>query len=253
MYIEDVWSFQNTIEHEIKFDGKYGCKGERRNKKTKATPEQIKKQNQKNKEKRMRRLIEANFHEGDYWLTIKYKKTDFNKQKNVEKDLKAYIDTIRRRYRKQNEELKYIYRIEIGSLGGVHVHMIVNRIRGSDIDLQKMWKHGRVNFALLDSGPYKELAEYITKPPDDDVYKQLTLFPKEERKKFIKYSCSRNLIRPLPERKKFKRRTVKKMILEGIKPKQGFYVVKDSIRIGINPYTGKSYIHYMERRLVKDG
>lgn len=253
MYWQDRWVFRDSIEYEIKYAGNYGAKGESRAKKQKATPEQIKKQNQLNKEKRMRRLIKANFSKGDMWVTLKYKKGERPDIYSVKTDLKKFIDAMRRRYKKAGCEFKFIYRLEIGKQGGVHIHMIVPRIRGADLDIQDVWQQGRVNFESLDDGDYKELASYITKPPDESVDKQLSLFPLEVRREFVKYSSSRNLIRPVPERKEFKKRTVRKILREGIQPTKGYYIDKSSIVTGINQYTGMSYIHYTERKLINDG
>lgn len=251
MYWRDKWSFNNSNEYEFKWVGKYGAKGEKRAKKKKATPEQIKKQNQANKEKKMKRLIKANFTEGDYWLTLKYPKGTRKDLEEVKKDLKKFISNMRRQYAKENEVFKFIYRMEIGARGGIHIHMIVPRIRGSDTDsiIQKGWKEGRVNFQTLDDGEYTLLASYITKPPDEEVEKQLSLFPEEEQKQLIKYSTSRNLVRPEPERKTYSKWTVRKLIEEGPKPTPGYYIVKESIRMGVNQYTNMSYLHYTERKV----
>lgn len=251
MYWQDKWVFKDSIEYEIKYAGKYGAKGERRGKREKASPEIIKRQNQRNREKRMRRLIKANFSEGDLWITLKYTKGTRKEVYQVKDDLKRYIGTLRRRYKAAGAELKFIYRFEIGRLGGIHIHMVVPRIRGADTELmlQKEWKHGRVNYQNMDSGDYTELAAYITKLPDEAVEKQLSFIPLESRKEFIKVSTSRNLIRPEPERKVFKRKTVKKLITEGPEPSKGFYIDKKSVVIGINQYTGMHFIHYTERRL----
>ena len=48
----DVYRYGKYIEHEIKYNGRYGAKGEKRAPRKKATPEQIQKQNQYNKEKK---------------------------------------------------------------------------------------------------------------------------------------------------------------------------------------------------------
>ncbi|MFQ8879417.1 MAG: hypothetical protein ACLR7N_13515 [Roseburia hominis] len=48
-------------EYEFKFVGRFGAKGEKRGPRKKATPEQIRKQNQWNKEKTVLRLIRENF------------------------------------------------------------------------------------------------------------------------------------------------------------------------------------------------
>lgn len=66
-YWLDTFHFFNSIEYEFKFAGKYGAKGEKRMPKKKATPEQIKLQNQLNREIRVRRLIKANFFPEDLW------------------------------------------------------------------------------------------------------------------------------------------------------------------------------------------
>lgn len=251
MYWQDKWVFGNSIEYEIKYAGRYGAKGEKRGKRIKATPEVIKRQNQRNREKRMRRLIKANFQEGDLWITLKYPKGTRKDIKEVKEDIRKYILTLRRRYKSAGSELKFIYRVEIGKQGGIHIHMVVPRIRGADTEvmLQKEWKHGRINYQNLDNGEYSDLAAYITKVPDETVERQLSFIPAEDRKDLIKVSSSRNLIRPEPERKVFKRKTVKKIIEEGPTPAPGFYIDKRSIVIGINQYTGMHFIHYTERRL----
>lgn len=251
MYWQDKWVFNDSVEYEIKYAGRYGARGEKRNKRTKATPDVIKKQNQKNREKKMRRLIKANFQEGDLWITLKYPKGTRKETKEVKEDLRKYIATLRRRYKSADSELKFIYRFEIGKMGGIHIHMIVPRIRGADTELmlQKEWKHGRVNYQNLDSGDYSDLAAYITKLPDENVEKQLSFIPVEDIKEFIKISTSRNLIRPEPERKLFKKRTLKKMLQEGPIPTPGYYIDKKTIVMGVNQYTGMNFIHYTERRI----
>ena len=251
MYWQDKWVFKDTIEYEIKYAGNYGLKGEKRGKKTKPTPEQIKRQNQLNKEKKMRRLLKANFEQGDLWLTLKYKKGAKPCVSSVEKELKRFISLMRRRYKSHNAEFKFVYRIEIGSQGGVHIHMVVPRIRGADTEIliQEAWKVGRVNYQTLDNGDYKELASYITKPLNEETYKQLSFLPSEEVKKFVKYSSSRNLTRPKPIRKEYSRRTVHKMLLYGPEPSKGYFIVKESVFHGYNSFTGMSYLHYTERKL----
>lgn len=70
----DVYKYGRFIEHEFKFVGKFGAKGEKRAEKKKATPEQVKKQNQYNREKKILRKIRCNFKPGDLWLTMKFPK-----------------------------------------------------------------------------------------------------------------------------------------------------------------------------------
>ena len=42
---------------------------------------------------------------------------------------------------------------------------------------------------------------------------------------------------------------MRRLIEEGPKPREGYYIDKNSIRTGINRYTGKSYYQYTEIKL----
>ncbi|SFA87954.1 hypothetical protein SAMN05216249_10474 [Acetitomaculum ruminis DSM 5522] len=256
MYWKDTWTFKESVEYEFKWAGQYGAKGEKRQKKLKATPDQIKKQNQYQKEKKIRRLIKANFKEHDFWCCLKYPKGTRKPLDEVKKDLAKFLRRLRRDYKKKDNDLKFIYRVEIGSRGGIHIHFLCNRTKGdpaTDIIIQSAWEYGRVNFqTLYDSGGYDNLAKYIVKKPNDEQDEQMSMFPEEEKKELVKYSSSRNLIRPEPERKIYKRWTLKKVINEGIKPREGYYIDKDSIVQGVNPYTGFSYLQYTEVK-IKSG
>lgn len=257
MHKVDIWRFTNSIEREYKYMGNYGAKGEKRAPRKKPTKEQIKKQNQRNKEKYIRRLIKANFYEGDLWCTFKYAKGQRPDIEEVKEDLKKFKNNMRDNYKKAGQPFKFIQRIEIGKQGGIHIHMIINCITG-DIDtyrlIIKYWNPqrptGGVNItSLREESGFKKLANYIAKEPDEEQYKQLSLFDIKEQKQMIKYSPSRNLVKPEPETKEYTRRTVRKIIENGIEPAPGFYIDKDSVDIGINPFTGMSYIHYTELRI----
>lgn len=255
---EDIYALTNSIEHEIKFMGKCGAKGEKRAKRIKATPEQMKKQNQRNKEKYVRRTIDLNFVPYDIWACLKYPKGTRKSTKEVKKDLRDFLGEMRKAYKKEGELLKFIDRLEIGEQGGIHIHMIVNRLRGTvntDVLMQKLWQHGVVDYkSIYADGGYEKLAAYIVKQPEeeDEAYQQLSLLPKEERREYIRYSSSRNLIRPKPKRRRCSHWTVRKILAEGPKPKKGYYIDKNSIVSGVNPFTGMSYLYYTERRLQED-
>ncbi|MCI7040583.1 MAG: hypothetical protein MR992_00350 [Lachnospiraceae bacterium] len=251
-YWLDIYRFPNSTEYEYKWVGNYGAKGEKRKKKIKPTPEQMRKQNQRNRENNVRRLIKANFFQDDLWVTLKYEAGKRKPIGEVKKDFNNFLESLRGKYKRRKSILKFIYRIEIGKRGGIHIHLVVPRIRGEDTDLlvQKSWKHGRANFeSIYELGGYEKLASYIVKRPDEEIEEQLSLFTEEERKDLIRYSSSRNLIRPAPERKEYKRRTLKKLIEEGMKASEGFWIDKNSIYQGTNPFTGFSYLHYTECRI----
>lgn len=254
-YNELIYRLGNTTEHEIKHKGRYGAKGEKRSPRQKPTPEQIKKQNQRNKIDLIRRLIKLNFAPGDLWATLKYPKGARPGLEQVQRNMRNFIKRLRRAYTSMEEDLKYIYRIEIGRRGGVHIHIIVNRSRGrpdTDKLIQEKWHAGRVNCEnLYERGGYQELAEYMVKQPDEEVQRQLSFFPEEERKIFCTYSPSRNLIRPVPEVRIYKRRTLRRLFEEGPAPAKGYCIDKNSIVYGTNPYTGMSYYRYTEVLIEK--
>ena len=253
-YEKKIFRFGESNEIEIKWAGKYGAKGEKRAPRKKATPEQIERQNQRNRENYVRRLIKGNFLVGDFWCTLKYPKGTRKTTEEYKKDIAAFMTTCRRWWEKRGAPFKYIYRLEIGKKGGVHIHLLCNRLDAEkgkpDTDelLQKAWKHGRINFqSLYDAGGYQALAEYLVKRQEEDG--QLSMFDRKEKRAYRDYHPSRNLVRPEPEVKEYKRRTVKSIALDPPDPTPGYYVDRDSIRQGINPYTGLSYCHYIEYKI----
>ena len=247
-YWLDIYRFKNSNEYEVKWAGRYGAKGEKRCKREKPTPEQVAKQNLINRQNFVRRKIKLNFEENDYWLTFTFREKRERTAKEVNDCLEKMRRKLRRKYRKAGQELKWMARVEIGKQGGIHAHMIVNRIRGETDTaavIQNAWEHGRVYFSLLyEEGGFQKLAEYLVKPPLDENKDEPGLVP---------YSCSRNLKKPEPERKHFRRRTVRKLLEEGPKPTPGYYIDRDSVIQGVNKYTGYSYIRYTEVKLKPEG
>ena len=246
MYWKDKWTFPDSNEYEIKYAGRYGAKGEKRAKKAKATPEQIEKVNQRNREKKVRRLIKLNFKVNDLWCTLLYPAGTRKSVEEVKRDLERFLDSLRKKYKRRGEELKFIYRMEIGARGGIHIHILVNRIRDGDLLIQSSWKPGRVNYEGMQED-ITALAEYIVKKPQGTAKEHIE--ESEDPKAYMKYSSSRNLIRPEPERKLYTRWTVRDLIDNGPKPTPGYYIDKDSIVSGVNKYTGMSYFYYTEKKV----
>ena len=266
-YIEKIFRSKNVIEHEFSYKGKYGAKGEKRADKVKPTKEQIAYQNQLNRIKRIRRTILLNWQQGDLWCCLKYPEGYRLSLEEIEKDVEKFITNVRYAYKKLKHEFKWYVRVEVGELGGIHIHIIVNRIWGeqTDILLDKKWRYllkkrgieekdtyGKVDWTTMyDAGGYEALAAYLAKVPEEDSeeYKQLCLFDENEQKKLCSVRCSRNLIRPEPEVKEFYQRTMRKIIEDGPEPTPGFYIDKDSIVCGVNRFTGLSYYQYTEYRI----
>lgn len=260
------------IEREYHYKGRYGAKGEQRAPKRKVTPEQIMRQNQWIRERYIRRLIMDNFRAGDLWATIKFPAGSRPPLAEVTRLFERFRNNLRNAYRKEGQELKYIYRIEVGARGGIHIHMLVNRLWNSkqqtDRLLEKKWSDqlkkymgkdtptgGMVDYkSAYEEGGFQSLAEYLCKRPtkESQCEGQMNLFGEEEQKKLLMVQISRNLSHAEPQVKPYTHWTMRKILDKGPVPTPGYYIIPDSIIRGVNPVTGMSYLYYTEERLPED-
>lgn len=229
-----TYRFPNAIEVHEYLDGRYGARGSPREKKKKPTPEQIRKRNQWNRERKARHKLRTWFKENDYLVTMTYRKRDRPPDmKAATEELSKAIRKIRTGYRKKGYELRYLRNIEVGTKGAWHIHMIINRIPDADLIIKKAWDHGGADFRLLyEQGEFAELAAYITKTPDTDP-----------RLKEASYWASKNLPVPEPEVKRLARWKKEPKV------KEGYYIDKESYFEGINPATGYKYRYYTMIRI----
>lgn len=248
----DIYKTKYWIDHEFKFAGHYGKKGEKRQKKQKPTPEQMELYNRINKAKRIRWTIGLNFQPHDYWITLTYEKNQRKDIGQVKKDVSCFFGKLRYEYKKRGAVLLWMEVVEIGKKGGLHVHIIINRIPDTDLLVSKFWQHGHPYFELLyEEGQYEQLSSYMAKLPPEEDEKHSEKSREERMTKITKenyyYSSSRNLIRPEPsEHHEYSRRTMESLIKKGPEPTPGYYIVWDSVRIGVNKITGWSYMYYTE-------
>lgn len=222
----------------------------------KATPEEIERWNRAKRRKAVRLLIEANFKKGDPWVCLKYKKGTRKNVREVSKDLSEFCRKMRIAYKKNKQVFKWIARIEVGKLGGIHVHLICNTFEGDSLSLiTDTWaaispEASRANVETLDDNPDREqLADYITKEADKDDDQFHLPGTIEDRRAVLRIRSSRNLIRPEPEKTPLTRRQFAKLMTEGPKPAKGYAIIPDSVRRGENPVTGMPYIRWKERRI----
>ena len=275
-YTEYIYRSSWCIEHVFCFAGKQGARGEKRAEKKKATPDQIKRQNHRNKVNYIRRTIQLNFKQGDLWLTLKYPKDTRKPIDDVKADFKRFIRRMKERYKKTGALCKYIYSIEIGKLGGIHVHLVMNRLNDpkADLMISDAWTRARGMTPLEDMledglcpadglahldhvrevGDGQRLAEYIAKAQPMEL-EDGTLLTEEELKKIRMFGSSRNLIRPNPEKRTYAHwtmRAILKLQAEGMNTQanryrtKGYLVDKGSWQQGVNEFTGYSYLRYTE-------
>lgn len=239
-------------EAEAGYTGKPTGRGRRQ----KATPEQIERWNRAKRRKAVRLLIEANFTKGDLWVCLKYQKGTRKSVQEVSKDLSEFCRRMRIAYKKEKQAFRWIARIEVGRLGGLHVHIVCNAFKGDGLSLiADTWakvsqESSRANVESLDGDPDREqLADYITKEAekDDDQYHIPGTI--KDRRAVLRIRSSRNLIRPEPEKTPLTKREFEKLMANGPKPAKGFIVVPDSVRRGENPITGMPFIRWKEIRI----
>ena len=226
-----LFRFRSTIEIDRVHRG--GWHKEKRGKREKPTPEQMAKNNLYNKIRKLRRIICENYKENDYWFTLTYQKGYRTDEIAARKDFSKFVRKLRTAYRKKGYELLWVVRTDIGEKGAAHHHVLINRIPDGDKLVKACWKEtegsGYPFFKpTYEEGGFKELAEYITKPP-----------PKEGIKH--NYSRSRNLKNPEPEIS----RCYKADMQREPDPPEGYYLDRDSLVMGINPITGYEYQHFI--------
>ena len=150
--------------------------------------------NDKNRRKRVMRLVNTNFGHKDIWLTFTYNPENVPEDKELAyNDIKNYIRRLQRHIKKSSlEDLKYIYTTEwvknelTGKLHAHH-HVIMN-FRDRD-KAESLWnKAGRTQARRLQPDDYglNGLASYIAKEETKEG----------NRKGSKRYGCSLNLKKP---------------------------------------------------------
>ncbi len=226
-----------TIEVTKSYTRRVGppCRGGRE----KPTPEEMEKVNQRNAERKLRLKLNAHFAEDDIFTTLTYRKDERPTPEQAKKNIKKLIDSLRKEFKKLGVELKYINVTEYKNKA-IHHHLVINHIEGKDVAkmIRRLWKFGRPDFKFLDgTGQYKDLAAYLIKETSK-TYKENKENGGGHKQR---YSCSRNLDMP-PSKTEIVRRAVR--WLPEPKPIKGYYIDKDTVYNGVDPFTGREYQRY---------
>lgn len=157
----------------------------KRRRKCRPTSEIQQRLNQRNAAKKLTRLVRLNFGQDDLALHLTYRPgQEPETAETARRDLQNYIRRLKKLYRKQGRELKYICATEHGKkTGRVHHHLIVTG--GIDRNtLEECWGKGFANSKRLqiEEDGLAALSHYMVK--DGASYKR--------------WSGSRNLIKPEP-------------------------------------------------------
>lgn len=233
-YIKEVCVAGGTIEICKYYSYRAHAKGEKRDKKEKPTSEAQKRVNLRMAEKELRRLMNANFKNGDVLVRLDFYKRPVGSEEMQELIAKA-VRKMRGEYKKAGKGLKYIYVKEVGPRGSRHIHMLLAK---EDLDvlaiLEKCWPHGGIHVDPWRTGPnFAKAASYFIKYASKTEETEGKLIGK-------RWYPSRNLKKP----------KVRKIVIgsnrfrEEVKEKKGYILEKDSIQSGVSEFTGFRYFSY---------
>ena len=238
MYIQNRWKIKGEIEVENIFSGRYGKRtppSERRA----PTPEEQERINERQSARKLRRKIHANFDPNDLFETLTYGRDRRPDPKGAAHELKLFLNRLRRDWKREGTDLRYIVVTEYKSKS-IHHHLIVNDLpdgTGAKKIAQSWSRNGHANTKYLyEDGQYERLAEYLIKETSKT-------FRDPDNPSKLRYSCSRNLVTPMAKTRILKRDDWP----EEPRVPKGYYLEKDSLVNGVN----KMGYRFQFYRLIK--
>lgn len=177
-----------TVLIEKYYSSRYHKKGILRSPNYQKTKDSQEKANQRKEVRRLTLLLNANFQYGDHHLVLDYKLGSRPATpEDAKRDRGTFLRRLRKLYRRNGQDLKYVVVTEFGKRGALHHHLIMNH--GIDTKLiQEIWEKGRCHFNPMDkTGEYSKLASYLLKNRP---------YWKKQGGKGKQYSASRNLVTP---------------------------------------------------------
>lgn len=232
-YMEEVCICGRVEERRKYYDARSHPPGEHREKKEKPTSDAQKRINRRKAERNMRRLMNANFEDGDYLVRLDFFRENAPPDGKRMQDLMSKaLKKLRKEFKKAGVVLKYIYVKEIGPRGGRHIHMMMNRC---DTELlRRCWPYGGIHIDPLHSnGQYRKIAAYFMKYADRTEETEGKLVGK-------RYYPSRSLKKPVIRKRKIRAQRYREMI----KVPEGYVLDKETVVAGISEFTGYAYFEY---------
>ena len=247
MYDKITCRIRDRIEVSKHYSGRYGAPGMKREPKRKATPEEVARHNHWKRCRDLRRLIELNFEGGDWHVTLTCEKEKRPTKEEAPQVIRKFLAKLRKEYKRQGWELKYVISCEIGDRGAVHWHMVCNNEHNGITDSAKLirenWTRGRPYFSNMDAtGEYERLARYMVKMASRRIERGETV-------EKMSYCRSRNLKKPVERRERIRATAWRRN--PRIPP--GWELVEDSLVNGISEVTGLPWQQYVIRRKEEKG
>ena len=233
-YLEKVIDRGNVIEAQKYINGRYGIR-EKREKAAaqRATPEEQLRWQSKEAVRKVWRLLrdKQNFQPGDLWVTLTYPAKSTPDSDTVKKNIKEFLKRIRKKYRQDGKECKYIFSVGRGKRGAIHLHMILTKIDTEIIatNWQNIvnggeWVH--VHASHLDKTQnWYSVAAYIIKNGEETFLSDDPIIKK-------RFSSSHNLREATPKARVVHAKTWRKEPPE----RKGYYIDKNLSYSGVNRY-----------------
>ena len=265
IYLRRVKRAGRTVDIEYTYPTQFGDGLTRRRASGKGTPLAMENYNREISIRRLGLLLNENFKPGDIWLTLHYERE--RRPKTVEEAdrlFHKFFLKLKREFLKRNIEFKWVKPVTaVGERGAVHHHILIPQgvPQAAITDLWRtVTKSGcKVRppdyTVLYETGEYSSLAAYIVRhyeKRNEECDKETPFYHPESNvapknvKNIKRWSCSRNLRKPIEESPK---------IVKDIKwqeppvPWTGYYIETDSIRAGTNPVSGRPYLYYRQVKM----
>ena len=163
-YIQTKTRAGKTLIIEKYYSGRYRKKNTLRQKNFRKTTEAQEACNERKARRNLTALINANFGSDDYHLVLDYRPEERPATVEEAKDnIRPFIRSLRRMYKKAGLQLKYVESCEFGKKGALHHHLVING-GVPTAEIARKWKYGWSHFNQLDdTGEYSRLASYIIK------------------------------------------------------------------------------------------
>lgn len=206
----------------------------KRKKKSKPSTESVRRTNERIAERNLSILLANNFQDGDYHVTLTYRNEPTPEESK--KILDNFLKRLRRLYRREETELKWILVTEYHG-HRLHHHLVINRLEWEKV--KGCWKEGGAFIQeLYTNGDYRRLASYFIKETSKT-------FRESEIQK-TRFRHSKTVTYPPTKEEEVSAA----LIAKDPKASPGYIVDPDSVYRGTNLVNGTPYLEYVE---VLDG
>ena len=249
-----------TVEIEKYYDFKNNRGiGEKRMPKMELSPEAKLELNERQAEKKLRRLMNANFTNDSWYLTMDCIRED-GEEYATKDEMKQMLESFQRKcrafWKKHGSELRYISVMAVGSRSARHFHLVLSECSGIDYKemrkaLQDIWdnvylkgtkkKRSYIHLENLYGDNYGDLAAYFIKQA------KVTMAA-VGHKIGNRWNASKNLKKPVVIKRIIENRRAFK---QEIKVPKGFYIDEKYTDRGIGKaeYGGYEYCRYVLIRM----